>query len=62
MDSRLRALIADLLIIALVIGLLFMETNGVFKFSGELSVIIIGLGLISILLVNEFILRSNRNK
>ncbi len=55
----LRILIADLLIIALVIGLLYLETNGAFKFSIALSMIIIGFGMISILLVNYVITRFN---
>jgi hypothetical protein len=51
----LRILIADLLIIAFVIGLLYLETNGVFKFSVEFSMLIIGSGIISIILVNYVI-------
>lgn len=60
--GSLRTLIADLLIIAFVIGLLYLETHGVFKFSAQISMIIIGSGIISILLVNYFLLRSNRYK
>ncbi len=58
--GSLRSLIADLLIIALVIGLLYLETHGVFKFSIAFSTIIIGFGLIAILSVNYAILHSNK--
>ncbi len=53
--------IVDLLIFAVVIGLLYLETSGLFKFSVELSVIIIGVGIITILLVN-IIVRSRNTK